>query len=73
MKCIVKDCQNQGNKGEFIGELCVPCHEFITQGKGVHSQIYRNFIKIAKREVREEVRKDIVYSINDIFAMLDTK
>ena len=42
MKCIVKDCINQTHEGLFIGELCKPCHEFVTTGNGVYSQIYRN-------------------------------
>jgi hypothetical protein len=42
MKCIVKDCINQTHEGLFIGELCSPCHEFVTTGNGVYSQAYRN-------------------------------
>jgi hypothetical protein len=42
MKCIVKDCINQTHEGLFIGELCAPCHEFVTKGNGVYSQVYRN-------------------------------
>ncbi len=42
MKCIVKDCVNQANEGRFIGDLCSPCHEFVTTGSGIYSQVYRN-------------------------------
>jgi len=42
MKCIVKDCINQTHEGQFVGELCAPCHKFVTTGKEVHSQAYRN-------------------------------
>jgi len=42
MKCIVKDCINQTHEGKFIGELCMPCHEFVTTENGVYSQAYRN-------------------------------
>ena len=41
-KCIVDNCVNHTNEGKFIGELCAPCWEYITNGKGVHSQAYRN-------------------------------
>ena len=41
-KCIVKDCINHTNEGKFVGELCAPCWDYITNGKGVHSQAYRN-------------------------------
>jgi len=42
MKCIVKDCINQTHEGLFIGELCAPCHEFLTTGNRVYSQVYKN-------------------------------
>jgi hypothetical protein len=41
-KCIVKDCMNHTNEGSFVGELCAPCWDYITNGNGVHSQAYRN-------------------------------
>lgn len=41
-KCIVKDCTNHVNEGKFVGDLCGPCWDYITNGKGVHSQAYRN-------------------------------
>jgi hypothetical protein len=42
MKCIVKDCANHMHEGRFVGELCTPCHTFITTGEGTYSQAYRN-------------------------------
>ena len=42
MKCIVKDCENHSSEGEFKGDICYPCHAFITNGEGVYSQVYRN-------------------------------
>ena len=41
-KCTVKDCQNHVNEGKFIGDLCAPCWDYLTNGKGIHSQAYRN-------------------------------
>ena len=40
--CIVKGCSNHRGEGLFIGELCSPCHTFITTGEGKYSQAYRN-------------------------------
>ena len=40
--CIVKDCKNRSDQGGFVGDLCGPCHRFITQGIGTHSQVYKN-------------------------------
>jgi len=55
MKCIVKDCENHTHQGKFVGELCSPCHEFITEGKGKHSQVFRNTVVVE----REECVKDV--------------
>ena len=41
-KCVVKDCENHKHQGGFTGDLCNPCYEFISTGKGVYSQAYRN-------------------------------
>ena len=42
MKCIVKGCKNHSDQGHFVGELCWPCHEYISRGEGRYSQAYRN-------------------------------
>ena len=42
MKCIVKYCENHNDHGGFTGNLCNPCYQFITAGKGKYSQAYRN-------------------------------
>ena len=42
MKCAVKDCKNFAHQGKFIGLLCAPCHAFISEGDGLHSQAFRN-------------------------------
>jgi hypothetical protein len=41
-KCIVMGCENHADEGKFVGDLCSPCHIFVTSGRGVHSQAYRN-------------------------------
>jgi len=56
-KCIVKGCSNlkyDSNyphltfaHGEFTGDLCSPCHEYISTGSGKHSQAYRNALTTA--------------------------
>ena len=40
--CIVKGCINDKSQGRFVGDLCSPCHEYITKAEGRHSQAYRN-------------------------------
>lgn len=57
-RCIVKNCENyefnptkpideQDSHGEFIGDLCSPCHEYIAGGNSNHSQAYRNALTTA--------------------------
>ncbi len=58
MKCIVKDCKNHTHQGTFVGELCAPCHEFITTGEGLYSQAYRNAIKTASLLLNQLVVKN---------------
>ncbi len=41
-KCIVRDCENHKHQGRFVGDLCSPCHAFITRNEGKYSQAYRN-------------------------------
>ena len=42
MKCKIINCENEDSHGRFVGDLCAPCYEFLSTGKGVHSQAYRN-------------------------------
>jgi len=56
MKCIVKDCINQTHEGQFVGELCAPCHKFVTTGNEVHSQAYRNAQRTWVGLTDEEIR-----------------
>lgn len=56
--CIVLNCCNTDDPeigGDFIGDICAPCHEFITEGRGKHSQAYRNALGISAREIKRRV------------------
>jgi hypothetical protein len=54
MKCNTYRCQNHDDEGNGIyfrsdsifGEIwfCIPCWEFITEGVGRYSQVYRNIL-----------------------------
>ena len=63
MKCIVKDCENHKNEGGFAGDVCLPCYEFITTGKGIYSQMYRNTHPV--KELTDEEIMDVWCSTND--------
>ena len=54
-KCIVKDCENHKHQGLFVSDLCYPCHQFITEGKGTHSQVYRNTVLQEREDAEERV------------------
>ena len=55
IRCIVKDCQNHRHEGKFVGDLCSPCHTFITTGECTYSQAYRN----SQREWQGLTAKDL--------------
>jgi hypothetical protein len=50
-KCIVMGCENHDDEGEFVGDLCSPCYKFVTSGRGIHSQAYRNAKQIEPRRM----------------------
>ncbi len=47
-KCIIFNCSNKSSQGEFVGNLCKPCHDYICFEKGISSQAYRNYIEYNK-------------------------
>lgn len=49
-KCIVLGCDNMSDRGVFEGDLCMPCHGFITRSEGQHSQAYRNSLQLMARK-----------------------
>ena len=56
-KCIVKDCENHKHEGGFVGDLCKPCHQFITTGEGIYSQAYRNSNPV------KELTDEVIYEV----------
>ena len=58
MKCIVKDCENHNDQGGFTGNLCNPCYQFITAGKGKYSQAYRNANPVELTDEEREMNSD---------------
>ena len=68
--CIVKDCENHKHQGHFVGDLCSPCHAFITRNEGKYSQAYRN----AQREwqgLTDKERNDCLVEADPCEALLD--
>jgi len=49
-KCIVKNCKNHTHQGQFVGDMCLPCYQFITTGQGRYSQVYRNAAVLESEE-----------------------
>jgi len=41
-RCMIPGCLNHTDEGDFVGDLCAPCHSYLVLNKGVHSQAYRN-------------------------------
>jgi hypothetical protein len=59
-KCIVRNCNNRTGEGSFKGNLCTPCHTFITTGQGRYSQMYRNSVGMVLQKVGESFLGDLV-------------
>ena len=57
VKCVVKDCQNHRDEGEFVGGLCYPCFRFIVEGVDVccTSQAYRNALSFVWPRIKRHV------------------
>jgi hypothetical protein len=58
-KCIVKDCENHRHQGHFVGDLCSPCHAFITRNEGKYSQAYRNVQRKEWQGLTDDEIKDM--------------
>lgn len=73
MDCVIDGCDNASWKGEMSGNLCKPCHSFLThelldlEERKDFSQAYRNRIKEIKYllmnaelfQVREKWEKEL--------------
>jgi len=49
-RCLVRGCENKSDQGEFEGDLCRPCSDFVLRGKGRYSQAWRNMLEVARVE-----------------------
>ena len=68
MKWIVKNCENHNDHGGFTGNLCNPCYQFITAGKGNYSQAYRNANPV---ELTDKEIKFIAYPFESVYTTYD--
>lgn len=39
-KCIVKGCKNHKHEGQFVGDVCSPCHTMLTEGRYMPSSAW---------------------------------
>ena len=62
--CIVLGCDNNSRDGSFVGDLCAPCHTFITTGDGQYSQAYRNSLQIIVRRCKLVEERGIVQALD---------
>jgi len=58
-KCLVKGCENHSHQGQFIGNLCMPCHQAITTGVAGHGngfigELYRDNKALAAEKVSKQ-------------------
>ena len=64
--CIVYRCQNKEDQGKFVGDLCTPCYEHISNqpiAQRQYSQAWRNALETARmfdRDREDRVNKMII-------------
>jgi hypothetical protein len=49
--CLVYRCQNREDQGKFVGALCAPCYNHISNqpiAERQHSQAFRNALETAR-------------------------
>lgn len=44
-KCLVKACPNHSDEGQFIGDLCSPCHIALRDGAWFNQDILQTILK----------------------------
>jgi len=62
--CIVYRCQNREDQGKFIGDLCAPCYEHISNQpipERQYSQAFRNSLETAR--ICEQARQQRIDSL----------
>ena len=52
-KCIVHGCANRKNEGVFVGDVCGPCHEYITTGQVGPTESFLGEINKARRIIKK--------------------
>lgn len=57
IKCVVPNCVNESDQGDFAGCVCMPCYEYLLLKSGTHSQAYRNDIDRKHGERIREVKR----------------
>lgn len=70
MKCIVKNCENHSHQGDFVGELCSPCYEWLAErnlSKKQNSQAWRNELHDPKPEskLQDKILKAFIKLVKD--------
>jgi hypothetical protein len=52
-KCIVFGCSNRKGEGTFIGDLCAPCHKYITTGEIGHANSFLGKLSRIKKSIEK--------------------
>lgn len=78
-KCIVYGCQNHKGEGGFVGDICRPCYEIITKGRGsptaaflgqCRQQVDETVVGRVLVELTRELREDITKKGTGAFATM---
>jgi len=67
-ECIVKGCTNKKWQGRFVGDLCAPCHSYITNGKIGFTNSFLGKLKHELKKKNEPVisRDDFIFYMDNM-------
>lgn len=57
VRCIVRNCQNHTDEGQFVGPMCGPCYHFVAEGidRACTSQAFRNALEFVWPRIKSHL------------------
>ncbi len=77
-KCLVKGCENQYGDGEFVGDLCRPCYNMLSEGRLIPSKAWfaeeiRRKEKAASADYAHKAKLELQQAILELISAFEDK
>ena len=72
IKCLIPGCGNHSDEGNFVGEVCRPCYDYLKYKKGKDSQAYRNYLLFFRRQRKITLLKKALQVSQSFISILRT-